>query len=315
MAILQKPRAWLQKFFQSGFRPSPITRWEWLVMRLLLSFLLIYNLVDDAPYRFTEQSNPRGIALLFDLTWLNESWGKTTIMSLAIIASVFYVIGRPFTVSVVVLTLLHTIVRTYHNSQGFYSHSSNIITLVLLAQAVVALVFRFRAWRGKPIQLPNGLVEQSYYLYYSQGIVAAVYVMAAISKIMRSSGMWVINSPYLALDLVKSHRKEYFRYLDPDYAGDPVLAFWVLEHPNISRLLFGSGFFLELFALLALKNRTWAILIGVALITFHQANSWLMHLKFRENQWCILIFLINFPFWIWWVFVKFKSHSDRPTLS
>ncbi len=286
-----------REFLTNGYRPHPVGRWEWTIMRVLFAVIVFYDLTDRDPYKHAGQPKPEGIAKFVDLTWLNESWAYPTVLIIVGIACLFYIFGFGLRFALPVMLLLSTMVRTYHNSQGFHDHSHQLIALALLAQTIVVWVFYIRKLRGRPepsVAMPGWL------LYYTQGIIAATYVVAAMSKLMRSTGMWVINSPYISYDLVKAKRQNYYKYLDEDLAGDPAAAVWVLENPNLARLMFGGAFFLELFALLALKNRPWALLIGVALITLHRSIKWMMGLNFATAELLLVIFFINIPFWAWW---------------
>lgn len=92
---------------------------------------------------------------------------------------------------------------------------------------------------------------------------------------------------------------------------DPEIAVWLVQHPWLTSI-FGGGFFLELFAFLALRNRPWALLIGLAIISFHRSVRWLMRLEFEMHEWLIWIFLVNVPFWFWWTL---SGQWRRSTLS
>lgn len=279
-------------WFGEGFRPMPTAGWEWFLMRLAFAVLAFLDFYSPQPFQYESQPSPLGLARIFDLTWLNEPWAYPSFVTVAAIGLVSYVSGYGLVVSLPVLTLLHTLMRTYENSQGANHHSHHVITLVLLAQTLTLLVGRTRReWT------PDR--ERSWLLYYTQGVVAATYVVAAVSKAINSKLMWVWNSPYVAFDFVKAQRQQYYRMLDPEFAGETVAAEWVLAHPMLSRIGFGGAFFLELFALIALKSRGWALWVGLGLIALHHGIYWVMHLRFFNSEWVALIFFVNLPYWFW----------------
>jgi hypothetical protein len=75
----------------------------------------------------------------------------------------------------------------------------------------------------------------------------------------------------------------------------------MLAHPWGCRFLFGSGFFLELLALLALRGRPWALALGLGLIGMHVSIQYLMTLRFHFNIALLVVFFINLPGWMaWW---------------
>ena len=283
-----------------GFRPMPVGKWEWFLMALFFAPVVLHDFWDFHPFAYERQPVPVGIAKLIDLTWLHQPWVFPAFKILAITGLISYVAGRGLVFSLPLLTILHTLMRTYENSQGSIHHSHHMITLVLLAQSGVVVTFKVKEWRrGKKVRFPEGLSLRSYLLYYIQGTVAATYVIAALSKAINSKLMWVWNSPYVAFDFVKAQRQQYFKLLEPEFAGDTGAAEWVLSHPMLARIGFGGAFFLELFALIALKNRPWAFWTGVALICLHRGIFLIMHLRFYNSELVLLIFFLNLPYWIW----------------
>lgn len=290
-------------------------------MRLFLAVLVFYSLQEFKPYTFDEQSVPRGLARLFDLTFLHHNgpidlsafdrfaipgigtvrldgpgWFDTIIV-LAATLGALYVWGRGLLITLPLLTLVHMIPWTYSNSQGYTHHGHQLLSMVLGVQTLVVWWWQIRAWRGKatpPAGLPGHL------LYYSQGMVVFSYVACAVTKLINSKGLWLWRSNYICIELIKSQRLDYYADLAPESAGDPPAAMWLLNHPWTTRILFDMGFFVELLAFVALKNRPWALLVGCSIIAFHQSVWFLMRLEFPMHEYLIAIFLINIPFWLWW---------------
>jgi len=295
-SLKERIRLW----FSQGFRPVPVSGWEWFLMRAGFAVVNFLDFQSRQPFNYPGQPAPVGLARLFDLTWLSQPWAYPAFVALAAIGLVSYVTGYGLVVSLPALTLLHTLMRTYENSQGSIHHSHQMVTLVLLAQSIVVVTIRVKEWRkGGKMEWGDGLTERSWLLYYTQGAVAATYVVAALSKAINSKLMWVWNSPYVAFDFVKAQRQQYYKLLEPQYAGDMAAAEWVLAHPMLARIGFGGAFFLELFALIALKNRPWAFWTGLALIGLHRGIFWIMHLRFHNSELVLLIFFLNLPYWAW----------------
>jgi len=303
----KKGKTWLFDWLKVGFVPGQVLNWEWLLMRIFFSGVLIRHLFDADPFRYSSQPSPNGIANLIDLTWMAEDWAHPAFKVLTIFCVVLYVFGRGYVIALPLLALMSTLAGTIENSQGAFKHSHNLITLVLIIQAIVAAwpwVHRYR--QGKALSFPGKLSMASYYLYYTQAMVAGAYVIAALSKFLNSKGLWVWNSPYIALDLVKSQRQAYYRYIDdPSLVESALAAEWVVNHPWFSRVGFGGAFFLEALALIALKNRPWAFFIGLSLIAMHRSIFYLMHLHFGYSELILLIFFCNIPYWMW----RFGSRS------
>ena len=66
----------------------------------------------------------------------------------------------------------------------------------------------------------------------------------------------------------------------------------------VCALIAAIGLFLELGSPLMLLNRTTAALFGCALVVFHLSLDYAMRLTFIYNQWLLIVFMINAPYWI-----------------
>ena len=309
-------KSWFLGWQRGYFVPVGHAGWEWFIMRVLFAGLVWYTFQDFKPFTLGEMKRPTGIGRFIDLTFLShqvEEGGKTirpweNIIRWTVLASlVLYVTGfrLALLVSLTVLTLCSTMVRTLANSQTHTHHGYQIVTLTLLAQAMVIWYVYIWQWRNKRRFEPE-LHLGSYFIYYSQGLIAATYVLAAITKIINSKGLWLWNARYICIELIKSQRSMYYKGLpskpgfDPALAGDVTVAVWMLKHPLLTTLMFGAGFFLEVVALIALRNRQWALAIGLSIIAMHQMIMVMMKLTFHNNEILVLIFMVNVPFWIVW---------------
>lgn len=293
-------RTTLAPWFRGAFRPATVAPWEAMIMRTLFACVVWQTFPEN--FHFAAQKFPNGIARWFDLTWLGATepvhamlWMRTIVaLCLAV-----YAAGFLLPLVLPVLTVASILVRTYYNSQGSIHHGCQMITLVLLFQTFVALWFGIRRLRSRaPVPFPDGLNFWSYFVFYSQGAIAGSYVIAALTKIVRTSGEWFYNSPYMALEVIKTERQEFYSTLDASVKGThQVYAEWMLAWPNLARIALGGGVVLELIAIVALFNRQAALVIGVGMLLFHESVAITMALYFRFNEYAVWIFLINIPFW------------------
>ena len=132
-----------------------------------------------------------------------------------------------------------------------------------------------------------------------------------MSKLLRSGVMWIVDSPLIAVQVVKTHSQNYYNWLQEEYAERGMhFATWIAEHPMLTRVMLTSGLVLELVAFLALLGRGWAFLIGVARVGLHVSISLVMHLNFPQNEQVCLIFLVNLPFWMALAGRKWRAALD-----
>ena len=296
-----KTRSLLKPVITGTFRPVTVAPWEATIMRVLFAAVVWQTFPQN--FHFASQKYPNGIARFLDLTWLSSIndpadamlWIRTGVA----ICLVIYACGCLMPFVLTLLTAASIVVRTYYNSQGSIHHGCQMVTTILLFQTVVAWWFLIhRIKTGKAYPFTEGRNYWSYFVYYSQGAIAGCYVIAALTKIVRTSGKWFWNSPYMALEVVKTEKQEYYSSLDASVLGThQKYAEWMLDYPNLARIALGAGVILELVAILALYNRFWALAIGIGALMFHETVAITMDLYFRFNEYSVWIFLVNIPFW------------------
>ncbi len=249
---------------------------------------------------YPEAPEPVGIAKLIPLGWLSDPAAGRVAMWVMVAGLVAYaaVPLRLLKYPALVVLLVHNAVFTLNNSQGSTHHGYQIITLTLLAQVAVLWMPAVCKWLKRRPPIPEGLGVGDLWVYYSQLAIAGAYVIAGVSKLLRSGVGWIIESPLIAVQVVKTHSQNYYNYLQEEFAGMGMqYAEWIAAHPWLTRLMLTGGLLLELLAFLALIGRGWALAIGAAMIGLHVSISMVMHLHFPQNEQICLIFLVNLPFW------------------
>ncbi|MEM0895287.1 MAG: hypothetical protein AAGJ79_00270 [Verrucomicrobiota bacterium] len=311
---------WLAKRFP--MRPYRHYAWEVFLMRLLFAVTIYYSLQfmlvgagESKPPEILKnhmQKHPTGLAWIFDLTWMANEGVADVLRWVLVVALVVYVSGFLLPVSTLAVFLIHNAVFTLNNSQGAIHHGYQIITLPLLAQLVVVWLPWIARLRKKEFTLPEGQHMRDLFVYATQLMIAAAYVLAGVAKTLRSGLHWIADSPYISVQLVKTRGQKFYEYLDPRLAdmGMPY-AEWMAAHPWLTRGMLTGGLLLELFAFLLLVNRAWALAFGLALILFHKCNEWLMLLHFEQNIDVCMIFLGNVPFWIVAPFIVLLGREPR----
>lgn len=288
----------LSRFFDR-FHPRPVAGWEFLIMRVLFAGV-VYLSLPGVDQIYDSQDVPNGIARFMDLTFLANPGVYPALRVAIVIALGIYVSGFLLPLALPFLLVSHVMVRTLYNSQGWVHHGYQMVSMVLLAQTVVVLVFAVhRLTTRHPFPFTGGRTRNSYLLFYSQMAIVLLYVVSVVSKVDRSDGQWFFKSHYIGLQVVKAERDRFYADLAPPEPGDVPTARLMLAHPNFTRLFLGVGVLLEFVAFLALAGRLPALAIAVALIGFHRSIAALMSIYFHFNEMLLVIFLINIPYWIY----------------
>ncbi|MEZ5434736.1 MAG: hypothetical protein R3F31_26935 [Verrucomicrobiales bacterium] len=173
---------------------------------------------------------------------------------------------------------------------------------MLLAQTVVILWQVWKNWRvamgvKKAADDAYGRNFWDYLFRWSQLAIIAAYVIAGVIKPIQSKGQWFANSHFIGVQIVKTHRQNYYNALDPALKDRdvPLARDFMYERKNMWRLLMSMGVLLEIFAFLALYNRWMMAGVGFAMIMFHYMNDTFMELYFYNNEKMLWIFLVNIP--------------------
>ncbi|MCB1233750.1 MAG: hypothetical protein KDM91_01605 [Verrucomicrobiae bacterium] len=263
---------------------------------------------------YDSQPRPDGLAKFFDLTFFNDDGFVKALRWIVIPCLVLYACGRGLPVVLPILCFVSIGSRTLYNSQGYIYHGFHMVSLVLLAQTIVVLWALFKNPREamgfrKPSENKNGRTWWDVLIRYSQLMIIASYMIPGVIKQFKSGGEWFLNSHYIGVQVVKTHRQNFYNDLDADWAPDklPKLANFMLEHRNWTRLLLGCGVGLQCIALLGLYNRLTNLIFGVMFILFHWLNDLMFGLYFYHVEKMDWIFLVNLPFWAWWLWRRARK--------
>ncbi len=279
---------------------------------------------------YTEMKKPNGFAMLapdpkadagfftsirkiFDFTYFSDPDLVKILPWLVIPALLLYASGFGMPVALAILVWVSIGSRTLHNSQGSIHHGFQMLTLVLVAQFLYVLWHCKTDWREafgfRRAQRRNGITMWDHFIRYAQIMVVACYVIAGVIKPVKSDWQWFKNSHMIGIQIVKTDRQGYYNDLDGvKFNQEPVpYAKDMMEHANLSRIFLAMGVLLEIFAFLALFSRPMGLLMGMLFISFHMFNEKLMELYFYNNEKLVWIFFINLPFWIWWIYNKFRK--------
>ena len=284
------------------FLPVVVGRAEALFLRIFLVGVVLYSLWDPSKYNRVE--DPAGLASWgLPVAWIGQNGVHPWFLVGTFVFGLVYVAGLwragwLTLIGVFGLTFAHVSYWTLANSQGNTFHGSNMTSIVLVMQLVAAIIMQVRSARNLE-PTPRWPSLDSMLLYFSQCGIAGAYVTSAITKLLKSKGMWLWDSPYFAKSIQKVWRQLHFDNPSLEkYSGVSPWATYMAEHPWMARIMFAPGFILEMLAFMILFNRAWAAGLGVALVLMHVGIGFIMQLYFPEFEMMVFIFCVNLPFWI-----------------
>jgi hypothetical protein len=291
-------RRWL------AFQPMRHERWEVLLIRLGLAWVAWETFQGDSA--FTGQPHPNGIAHWVDLTFLSVDSTEVWLRMAAQGSLIAFVLGVPSALSLLVPTFLGIGLFTLKNSQGAIGHSFQVVHLCLLA-AWLAGVWSLMC-RIQKKTAPNGFTAGQLEIDWARQVLAAGYVVSAVTKVVVSGGLWFRDSQYFALHIIKNNDMMYYGTLQEGVQKMAWLPEWMMQHPLASQVFFGLALPLELFAFLGCRNRRLALVLGGSLIAFHLCVKQLTQLDFVYNMQLLLVLMVN-P--VWWAVQGYSSMRAR----
>lgn len=289
--------------------------WELRVMRLLFAVLVFAYLTKPS---VAALPHPNGVAQFVDLTFLADARVFGALKGLMLVPLTLFVWGRWMSLSLTYILALWVGSWTLEQSQGAIGHASQIVALVLLAMWLGYAVGPW-FWRRTGFRQP-GLTLDDLSMYWVQQMIAAAYVVAGVSKLVRSGVQlapllprWLADVQYIPVQIVKTHHEAYYTLPNPELLerSQRLAGFFAL-HPDLTRLFFGGGLAVELLAFLLLINRAWAAWIGLSMLVMHVMVELTMELRFTMNQLVVLVFLVNVPYWAVIAARHFRSRLPGP---
>lgn len=264
---------------------------ELFVMRLGFAILFFANVRWETSI-FTEQPSPNGLAHYFDLTWVAEPPPGWFVQGGVIAGLILYVFGRFSALGLLPIVFFATIIGTLANSQGAINHSQQMVTMMGIAQCLVYAWPRRSGWH---IVAKADTERHRQAAYAAIVVIAASYVVCGVVKMVRSDGLWLHNAPFIAVQLYKTHFSNFYDTLEMPPEWLQKITELLVQNPNLSRLVFGTGLLIELAAFVILINRRWAFAGGIAIIALHLSISRLMNLNFEAHIFAVLIYTVNLP--------------------
>lgn len=291
-SALTTPRRWWQ--------PGP-QAWSALEMGIMRAGFaaLVYYTIKWETGAWTTQKFPNGIAHWTDLTWISQSppgWGLK-VLTLAGLAA--YVAGWFPALGLLPTLFFSIVIGTLGNSQGAINHSTQLVTMILLAQFLVYVIpHKLGVGRASRHWMRPGQLTQQQVIWWSTIVIAASYVVCGVMKLTNSNFLWLYEAPYLAVQLLKTNWANYHDTLEMPPGWLQTVTQTLVDHPNLARLFFGCGLLIELGAFTVLINRWWALAGGLVIIAMHLSISQVMSLNFQTHIYAVLIFLVNIPGWL-----------------
>lgn len=140
---------------------------------------------------------PAGVAQYVNLSILADPALRGVLRVGMILALIPYALGVAMPVATAVLAFLWTGAGALSCSHGDLSHSSQLVALVLIAQFLAYAQDAFVRWRDGGASAVDDGHELA--VWYSKQVIVASYVVTGMTKVLRSSGQWLLQGPNISV--------------------------------------------------------------------------------------------------------------------
>src|SRR5262249_34220462 len=138
----------------------------------------------------------------FDVTFAGNVETMRWVSSLVGFCLTLYVCNMGVRLVLLPPLLVSIAMGALENSQGAINHTSQVVTLALLAHWLSAMWLIVRRWfRSSP---PGALTAKQHAADWTRQIFISTYVVSAISKLVESRGLWLRDTPFFGLQIIKS---------------------------------------------------------------------------------------------------------------
>ena len=273
---------------------------EWRCLKIFFGAVFFIN-VFGALNEFNSIPYPHGIfRLISDIHTVSLPLKISLTLSLVTLL-VLYLSEISMAIVTALLFFCSVFIYSIGESNGVMGRNG-LMSLVFFAQSMAYILDHYK----------NGSRLATNRVQFSLQAVAAVYTLAAISKINASGIHWLTDAPYLSLQILKSFSFEYVTTGDTTYLNQGIAkASWVLQHPFITRFLLGSSLVLESLSLIMITGKKRALIYGILLLSMHLGIKWAMNISFESISLPMVTFCLNPLYLVYLTTQKLKTHFSQ----
>lgn len=273
--------------------------WEMIIMRAAFIWVLLPFIITEPP-RFDHVPYPNGLAHFMNLGFLRDAATVATLNHTATACLVLGMLGiaEPLTLGWLLFVIIAS--KSYNQSQGNLGHAGQLVTLCLLAQwlaSLRALAQDAAGWRGL---FWGGMKSWRRQTWWILQALAAGYTASALTKLIVTHGTWPLHGANFLLQIYKAQNEMQVSRLVTVPPAAMAITDFIATHPWFGTIMLIPTWLLEFGAFAALFNRRLSLIMGVALIGFHEMTRLMMGITFYEHKQMLWIFFVNPAWWVVW---------------
>lgn len=264
------------------------TRLQWFCIKLSLVFYWLANLLIMLYQAAPHMVLPVGIYRFINPQGLFTPAGRLALGIAALALALLYLREKHMAWVTFFQFLLSVLIISYHESGGIYNHAT-VFSVLFAAQCIAYVQGRF-----------NPLLKvEEWRVQYSLQVIVAMYVLAALTKLLQSGIGWINSGELFALQVVKNY--SFISYARADSGALQQgyrLAYELLAHKYLIRLFLAGALLLEAACFAVLVWPRLRPAYGVALLGMHAGIKIIMAIPFGVVAPPMAILFINPLYWL-----------------
>lgn len=255
--------------------------WFWIKLVFVLSWFVSIWTVFLFPGTNTY---PNGFCTLFPCDLFQSSTIRILLFVWTLLASTGYVMEKYMLPSLASLSLISVIAFSLLSSKGI-GYSNNFSSGIFIAQFLAYVVHFFT---------PNKAYLRHTRIQFPVQIIAASYVLSALSKLSTSDIYWFFNHEGFALQVKKSLLMTYINTGQEQTLLKADLLFnFLMNYPIITHTALFFALALEFFTFIVLLKPNFKVVYGWLLIALHLGIYLFMDIHYLPMH--LLLFFVGAP--------------------
>ncbi len=265
---------------------------EWKLMKVV--FIAGWFFITAFIYStLTNIGGAKSICAFFDCNIILLGAVKVVLFTAMAVFSFMYIMEKQMLLSLFVLCASSVLIYSAGESNGIAGRCE-ILSAVLIAQFIAYAKYKKT---GNAVALSQDRIQ------YSVQIIAAAYLLAAVSK-LRGGGLgWIFQNKQLAIHAKSGFLRPGVHYGTQalqHYADSIFSLFW--NHPGLTAVLLALALIIEASAVICLLGKKATQVYGLLLFVFHLSMFILMFVFVPPVLLCVFVFILNGPLLIYKAF-------------
>ena len=270
----------------AGFKYGPRS---WAYARIITGiFWLTFIIVDiRAPH---PEACDIGLCHFLNCLFFTTHPVSYVVIALAILLAGMYMAEKKMMLTTFLMSLTGCVVFSVATANG-NGMRMEVVTIVLIAQFIAYTQYRYA-----DLSFKNATRARNRAMLYSIQVIAACYVIAAISKLHITGIAWVAQAPNIAIRVIKASSSRALDYNMPAFKhSGQVVAAAVMQHPFIIQISFGLALAIEFFAFIALASRFFCRKYSYLILTIHLFILLIMNILIPAFVVMVIAYMVNLP--------------------